>query len=286
MATTDVHSQPSSPHRSSRSFGGFVRQTLKLTRTEFVLFYRYRVALFAAVIPGVFVLPAFLGDEGEILPGVGGIAYTLAGMFALAGMTVGIIHLANVYTARREQMVLKRFRLGGTPPRTLFAASTLSVLGIAVLQAIAIILVIGLRLDTWPQDPVMLAFSIVLVTVAMSLFGIAITPMARDAENAQMMSMGPFILFTASSGFFIPLSIMPEWLSNIVAYGPMVPAVDMARSAYFGYDFFAGSDQGAQVATVPELWVAAIPSILILLAWAVLAAFLLRRFRWDPRDGK
>ena len=193
MATTGVHSQPSSPHRSSRSFGGFVRQTLKLTRTEFVLFYRYRVALFAAVIPGVFVLPAFLGDEGEILPGVGGIAYTLAGMFALAGMTVGIIHLANVYTARREQMVLKRFRLGGTPPRTLFAASTLSVLGIAVLQAIAIILVIGLRLDTWPQDPVMLAFSIVLVTVAMSLFGIAITPMARDAENAQMMSMGPFI---------------------------------------------------------------------------------------------
>src|SRR5699024_10853228 len=135
------------------------------------------LALFAAVIPGVFVLPAFLGDEGEILPGVGGIAYTLAGMFALAGMTVGIIHLANVYTARREQMVLKRFRLGGTPPRTLFAASTLSVLGIAVLQAIAIILVIGLRLDTWPQDPVMLAFSIVLVTVAMSLFGIAITPL-------------------------------------------------------------------------------------------------------------
>ena len=66
---------------------------------------------------------------------------------------------------------------------------------------------------------------------------------------------------------------------------PMLPAVRLAQSAYLGYDLFDGISN-AEAATGVDLWLAAGPSLLILVAWMVLLTLLLRIFQWDPRVNK
>ncbi|MFC7326513.1 ABC transporter permease [Marinactinospora rubrisoli] len=270
--------------RAIRPLAGTVRQTLRLTRTEFVLFYRYRMALYVALLPVAFLLPAFITEGGEIRPGVDAGAYFLGGAFPMLAVTVGIVHVSNVYAARRESMILKRFRLSGVAPAALFGATTLSVLGVVAVQSAAVIAVTAALFGTLPADPVLLVASIVLVTVTMSLLGAVLSSVARNAESAQMISMIPFFGLLAVSGLYLPAELLPGWALTITGLLPMAPAVDLARSAYFGRDFVAGAD-GA-VATGIDLWLIAAPGLAVLLAWTALSIVLLRFVRWDPRRAK
>ncbi|GAB3207115.1 ABC transporter permease [Marinactinospora thermotolerans] len=282
--TPSPRSQTAAP-RPPRRPVGLVRQMLRLTRTEFVLFYRYRMALYVAVLPVVFLLPSFNAGDEELLPGVSAGAFSLASTFAMIAMTVGVIHVSNVYAARREQLVLKRFRVSGVRPAALFGATTLSVFGVVFAQSLIVVALLALQYDVLPADPVLLLISIVLSTVIMSLFGAVITRFARNAESAQMISMIPFMLLLAVSGFFVPLDAMPDGLQHALGLLPMVPAVDIARSAYFGHDFFGGVEGAGELGFV-DLWIAAGPSLLVLVAWTAIMAYLVRFMPWDPRQGK
>ncbi|TDQ55078.1 ABC transporter permease [Actinorugispora endophytica] len=278
-------SAPAPRTRPARAAVSTVRQALRLTRTEFTLFHRYRMALYVAVLPAVFLLPLFSTEPAEVLPGVDAAALALTQFFAMAAMTVGVVHVSNVYAARREQLVLKRMRVSGVTPAALFGATTLSVLGVVVLQSAAVVAFMGAGLDALPVDPVLLVLSIVLVTVVMSLLGAALTRFARNAESAQMMAMVPFLVLLAASGFFIPLEVLPEPVALVLGFLPMVPAIELAKSAYFGYDLFSGTAD-AVPATGPDLWIAAAPSLLVLAVWVALVAYLLRFFQWDPRGAR
>ncbi|GAA3978491.1 ABC transporter permease [Thermobifida alba] len=281
--TTSTTTSPTT--RTPRAPVGVLRQTLRLTRTEFTLFYRYRMALYIAVLPAIFLLPLAVSDPVEVLPGVDTAALSLARFFALAAMTVGVAHVSNIYAARREQLVLKRFRISGVPPAALFGATTLSVLGVVSVQSAAVVAFLGATADTLPTDPVLLVLSIVLITVVMSLLGAFIARFARNAESAQMISMVPFLLLLAVSGFVIPLEALPDGVVFVLGLLPMVPAIELAQSAYFGYDLFGGFE-GAERAAGLDLWLAAAPSVLVLAAWAVVMALLLRSFQWDPRGAR
>src|SRR3712207_2141306 len=93
-----------------------VKQALRLTRTEFTLLYRYRTAFFFAVVmPLVFIYPLVNVAHGQVLPGVDGQAFSFAAFFAICATTAGILHVSNIYAARREQLVLKRLRASGVP---------------------------------------------------------------------------------------------------------------------------------------------------------------------------
>lgn len=157
-------------------------------------------------------------------------------------------------------------------------------LGVVAIQSLIGVAVLAVQLDTLPKHPVLLVLSIVLITVIMSLLGAALTRFTRNAESAQMLSMVPFILLVAASGFYVPIDMMPEPLARIVGVLPMAPAIDLARSAYFGRDFFGGAE-GAAAAGL-DLWTAAGPALLVLLAWVAISVYLLRFFQWDPRQAK
>ncbi|GLU47508.1 ABC transporter permease [Nocardiopsis ansamitocini] len=285
MATTTT--APTARSTEQRSAVNPLRQTLRLTRTEFTLFYRYRMALYAAVLPLVFLVPVFSMGPGELLPGIDAVAFSLTNFFAMAAMTIGVVHVSNVYAARREQLVLKRFRVAGVPPVAMFGATALSVIAVVGVQSLAVIGALVAMTGSPPADPVMLVLSILLISVVMTLFGAVITRFARNAESAQMMAMAPFMLLIVASGFFVPLELLPDRLAQLFGYLPMVPAIELAQSAYFGHDFFAAATApAAEPATGLRLWTAAVPALAILLAWTAVLAYSLRYFRWDPRSAK
>ena len=284
MATT-AETVPAPATRTVRTPVSTLRQMLRLTRVEFTLFYRYRMALYIAVLPLVFLFPALSMPEGENAVGVDNGAHYLASVFILTAMTVGIIHIPNVYAARRESMLLKRFRASGVAPVAMFGATTLSVLGVVIALSAVITGVLAAHFGESPHAPVLLLFTTTLSTVLMCLFGLAFTRLARNAESAQIITMAPFLVLLAISGALVPVEMMPDRVADVLSLLPMLPAVDIVRSAYFGLDLFSGPEQ-ATAATGLELWVAAAPSLLVLLAWTGIAAYLVRYFRWDPRQGK
>ncbi|MFC3999780.1 ABC transporter permease [Nocardiopsis sediminis] len=260
------------------------RQALRLLRTELVLFYRYRVALFFAAFPLVFVA-FYLPLEGqEALPGIDAAALSMSGIPILAALALGLMHVPNVYAARREQLVLKRFRASGVAPAALFGATTLSVLLVAAALTAAVTAIVAARYGALPADPVLMLAGAALITVVMSLLGIAFTSLTRNAESAQMMSIVPFMLLYGASGLVVPLEILPDQVAAVCRLLPAAPAADLVRSGYWGHDLFGGGN-GAAPAGFAELWTAALPSLGVLLAWTAVAVFLLRYVRWDPRQA-
>ncbi|MGH8929107.1 MAG: ABC transporter permease [Egibacteraceae bacterium] len=262
------------------------RQALRLTRTEFTLLYRYRTAFFLAVVmPLVFVFPLINIDQGQVLPGVDGRAFSFAAFFAICATTVGILHVSNIYAARREQLVLKRLRASGVPAMAIFGGTMLSVIGIVGVQSVAIVGLTAAITNVVPADPVLLVTSILLTCVVMTLLGAALTRYTRNAESTQMISMLPFFFLIAASGAFIPLNVMPEPVAALLRMFPTAPAVELARSAYFGYNLFAGAQTVPSPSTGLDLWMASVPSLVMLASWAVILVPVLRRFHWDPREA-
>ncbi|ASU82326.1 ABC transporter permease [Nocardiopsis gilva YIM 90087] len=282
MAATAPHTTETP--RPLRTPVSAVRQLFRLTRTELTLFHRYRTALYMAFMPLVLLLPAFSMPEAEVGPGILNTAYLVSGVPVLSAMTLAVLHMPNVYAARRETMVLKRFRVSGVPPVALFGATAVAVFLVTVVLTALIAALMAARFDTLPSDPLLLLLAVALTTAIVSMLGLVFTNLARNSESAQMISMVPFLLFFAISGTFVPTDLMPAPVATGVSYLPMLPAIDIARSAYFGVDTFGGLD-GASATTGLDLWAAAAPSLLVLLVWLGISIYLLRFFRWDPRQA-
>ncbi|WP_067969896.1 ABC transporter permease [Nocardiopsis trehalosi] len=275
---------PARAGAAARTPVGTVRQTLRLTRTELTLFHRYRVALFFSVFPLAFAAFGFFMDGDDILPGVDVGAYFITSVPLTAALVLGTMHVPNIYAARREALILKRFRVSGVAPAALFGATTLSVLAVVALITAAVCGIVTLYYGAAPADPLMVALGTVLVTVVLSLLGVALTRLARNAESAQMMSMVPFLALIGASGTAYPVELMPDPLAAACSLLPTAPAVALIRSGYWGRDLFGGLET-AGAASGAELWTAALPALAVLAAWTVAAVLLLRLFRWDPRGA-
>lgn len=264
---------------------GVARQALRLARTEFTLLYRYRTAAYMALLPVVLIGLVLIQPDDDIAPGVEVGAYMLAGLLVLGPMMVAIMNVSNVYTARRELLILKRFRASGVPPTAMFASTTLAMLGLSLVLALVAAGILVVHFDHLPSDPVLILLAIVLTTVTMTLLGAAFTRLCRNAESAQMLVMVPFLLLLATSGFVVPLDVMPEWAQTASRLLPMAPAVEIAGSAYFGMALF-GDIESAGALSGGALWGEALPNLAVMLAWLAVSVFLLRYFRWDPREAK
>ncbi|MDA0565475.1 ABC transporter permease [Streptomonospora sp. S1-112] len=264
---------------------GVVRQTLRLARTEFTLIYRYRTALFFVLFPLIFVALATMGEGPSLLEGISAAEFSVAGTPSTIAMMIGIMHVSNAYAARREQLILKRYRASGVSPYAMFGATTVSVVAVTAVLTLIVGAVMAGLYGTLPADPVMVVAGVLLTAVTMSLLGAAMTRLVASAEGAQMLSMVPFLVLYASAGLMIPLDVFPDGVAAAARLLPMAPAVDLVRAGYFGRDLFGGVS-GAEAATGLELWAAALPALGVCAVWAGIAVFLLRYFRWDPRQPK
>lgn len=266
-----------------RSGPGPFRQALRLGRTEFTLFVRYKTALMYLIMPVILLLPVLNMESVPVLGEYTTTDLALVGTIGAIALFLGLGHPSNVFTARREALVLKRLRVSGVPQTAIFGGVFLVVLLFTLLIAALIVggsMALG---GPMPADPVMLVFSVVLGCLAMTLLGLLVTPFVSNAESAQMLSMVPMMALLFLSGSFIPLEAMPDTLRQIALLLPVAPTVEMAQAAYVGYDVFGGFE-GAERVGFPGLWVGALPNIGVMLAWIVGLALLVRRyFVWDPR---
>ena len=266
-----------------RSGPGPIRQTLRLGRTEFTLFVRYKTALMYLIMPVILLMPALNMENVPLLGEYTLVDLTLVGTIGAIALFLGLGHPSNVFTARREALVLKRLRVSGVPQTAIFGGVFLVVLLFTLLIA-ALIVAGSIALGgPVPADPVMLLLSVVLGCLAMTLLGLLLTRFVSNAESAQMLSMVPMMALLFLSGSFIPLESMPDTLRQVALLLPVAPTVEMAQAAYFGYDVFGGFEGAEQVGFI-GLWVGALPNIGVMVAWIVVLALLVRRyFVWDPR---
>ncbi|WP_017583480.1 ABC transporter permease [Nocardiopsis valliformis] len=264
---------------------GLLRQTYEFSRAEMTLFWRYRTALYFALFPLVLALLGMVQEGTELVPGVDAGAHYTVGSLMMAPMFLSIMHISNLVTARREQLVLKRLRVAGTAPAVIFGAVIVSVTLVTLMVSVIIGAVLYRHFDVTPVDPLLVALPILLVTVAVSLFAIAFTRMCRNAESAQMLCFLPLMLFYGLSGLMLPLAAMPDRLAEIARFLPAAAGAEIVTSAYLGRDFIGGGD-GSRTLVGVDLWVAALPGLLVIVVWIAVFAYLARFFRWDPRESK
>ncbi|WP_116246403.1 ABC transporter permease [Nocardiopsis sp. FIRDI 009] len=260
------------------------RRTLRLTRTEFTLFVRYKTAWWILSMPLLMLFLTFQIPSYELMDGVSSVDMALAGVMGTIGVFVGVGHASNVFTARRESLVLKRLRVSGVPPLVIFGATTAIIVFFSLLAAVAMVALIALMTGQTPRDPLMLAVAVTLNAAVMTMVGLLITPYVRNSESAQMVSVLPMMGLFFLGGVYVPLDFLPDGAQRVVELLPVAPTAQLAQAAYSGYDVFDGF-AGAESASYLGLWAAALPSVAVMLVWITALALLVGRvFRWDPRQ--
>lgn len=268
----------------ARSAASWATRVLRLTRTEFTLFMRYKTAWMFLALPFILAFMGFQGPNDEVIPGYGRSDLTMIAAIGSIALVLGVGHPSNVFTARRESLVLKRLRVSGVPQTAIFGG----VIGVIVLFTLLLTaLITGLVFafsGAVPRDPLMLVVAMVLSGLLYSLLGLLLTPLVRNAEAAQMVATVPIMLLLFLGGGLVPLDLLPEGARQLFSLLPSVTVTETVQAAYTGYDAFGGFT-GSGEETYLGLWAAALPSIGVLLAWIALLALLVRRFfRWDPRQ--
>lgn len=277
-----AHAESAAPAYAPRSS---FRQALTLLRTELTLFVRYKTALLYLILPGAFMIPFFTMENEEVAPGVTGIGYLMSGSLMAVSIALGLMHPSNVLTTRRENLVLKRLRVGGVSPSAIHGSMT----GLIVVLSLGMGLLYGAVLvyksGHAPSNLAMMLVALFLSAITLTLMGTLITPLVRNGEIAQMAAMVPMLLTLAAGGVMVPLVAMPDSVAAILRLLPIAPAVDMLRSGFLGMDFF-GHPEDAEAVGALELWTLALPSIGIQLVWIAVLGYLVHRFfRWDPRKA-
>ncbi|MEV2278432.1 ABC transporter permease [Nocardiopsis sp. NPDC049922] len=281
MSPTTATTASASTTRPSLSWA---RRTLRLSRTEFTLFVRYKTAWWILSMPLLFLFLTSQMPASEVLDGVSSAELSMAGVMGITGVFVGVGHASNVFTARRESLVLKRLRVSGVPPLVIFGATTAIIVFFSLVVAVVMVGLIALMLGETPDDPLMLAVAVALNAAVMTLVGLLLTPYVRNAESAQMVSVLPMMGLLLVGGVYFPMDFLPEGVRQVVELLPVAPTVQLAQAAYTGYDVFGGY-AGAEVPGYLGLWAGALPEVGVMLAWMVLLSLLVTRvFRWDPRQ--
>ncbi|MEU3184758.1 ABC transporter permease [Streptomyces sp. NPDC006923] len=243
-----------------------------LGRAELTLLVRNRVALFAALFVPVGMIGAIRATLGGIDLRGTGISVAEASMTGGIGIVLIMAVYANLsaaYTARREELVLKRLRTVEASDREILAGTALPAAALALAQCAVLVAAgtafLGLSAPRWP---VLLVGGLLAGVVLLTALAAATSAFTRTVESAQLTTMPLFLLSVAGSGLFVPLEALPERIASLCELLPATGAMTLIRAGWLGgvdaYDLL-----GAGLNT---------------LVWTVLAVFAVGRwFRWEPR---
>ncbi|OUC85453.1 ABC transporter permease [Streptosporangium minutum] len=261
-----------------------VLHAVRLARLDLTLVARNTTVMFNVLLLPLLMAWMFTQTQGGAdIAGVSGELFVLTGVPGLMLGFAVFINLVNSFTARREELVLKRLR-GGQP-------SGPAVLGGAALGALALFLGQVVLLAVWMHrtDGVMPANVPLLVVAAVlgvALFGLlaaAFSGITPNAELAQITVLPVILVMMIGAPVAYPADVLPGPLGVVSDLLPVTPVVEIMRTAFLGADHVSGSGEALSMG---GQWVAALPSLGILLAWVAVAALLARwLFRWEPRHG-
>ncbi|WP_233625186.1 ABC transporter permease [Actinoplanes sp. ATCC 53533] len=260
-----------------------MRRTRSIGRAELLLFWRNRTALFNALLVPVLIMGAVAGAtmdsdaarDGELR----GNALLTTGMLGFVLISVVYYNLVTTYVARREELVLKRLRVGEVTDLEILAGTASPAIAIAAAQ-IVLFVVAGAALLGLPvpvNAPVLILGAMGGVGVFVIL-AVASSAFTRTVELAQITTLPVLVVCMLGSGLVVPLELLPGPAADIVRLLPLTPAVELMRLGWLGT-----TGEGVPRDFVGVLGAATAPAMTLAL-WAALGVAAVRRwFRWEPR---
>ncbi|GAA4094409.1 ABC transporter permease [Actinomadura miaoliensis] len=259
---------------------------LRMTRLELLLLWRNRTSMFTVVgLPVIFaaLLPSLRGREVE---GVDVALFTGTGYLACFLIFSVFTHLVTVYTARREDLVLKRLRGGAASDAEILGGTVLTGALMFAVQAVLLLAFLATVLDgrSVPADPLLLAAALAAGTAVFALLAGVVSAFTPTAEMAQITVLPIMFGCMLGSGVMFSLAGVPEGVREAARWLPLTPVVEIARTAYFGQDFTVGGDHASLA--LAERWLACLRPFAVLVLWGGVAHRVARRrFRWEPRHA-
>ncbi|MFJ4202240.1 ABC transporter permease [Streptomyces sviceus] len=243
-----------------------------LARAEFTLLGRSRATLVTAVLVPLslpFMMRSVVDDMDVQSVGL---SAGLVLLPAAIGFTLlfGVYSaLVGVFTARREELVLKRLRTGELRDLEILCGTALPIGATGLVQSLVLIAgstaLLGLPA---PHAPHLAALGLLLGLVMCAALAAVTAAVTRTVESAQVTTL-PFVLVSMSlSGVTVPLELLPDRLASVCELLPMSPVITLVRGGWAG--------------TLSPY--EALGALATAVAWTVLAVFAVGRwFRWEPR---
>ncbi|MEU6413791.1 ABC transporter permease [Microbispora sp. NPDC046933] len=260
-------------------------QAARLARVDLTLIFRNRTALVNAVLLPLLIAGALASNNiGGGTAGIPASRYLMTGMMAFILIFATFMNLAGFYTARREELVLKRLLGGPASKAAVLGGSALGATVVYLGQVVILCVFMAAVMGTGaPADIPLLLLGALLGAAFFSLLAMAVSGLSSTGEMAQIATLPVVLLLVGGSPVMLPQEILPQALRGVTEFLPMTPIVEIMRTAYLGLDYIG---TGHEPLGLLERWGAALPSLGVLAAWIVVAALLARRFfRWDPRRG-
>ncbi|GAA2579244.1 ABC transporter permease [Actinomadura fulvescens] len=258
---------------------------LAVARLDLTLLWRNRTSLFTVIgMPLLFggMLFGFRGEESDgrdmaLFAGTGYLAFFL--IFAV------FMNLVSVFTARREDLTLKRLRSGSLSDAEVFGGSVAVSGAIYLLQAFLLVVVLATVLDgPWPANPPLMLAGMLGGIVVFALLAFAVSGLTPNADLAQLTVVPIMFASMAGSGVMFPLDGLPEAAREAAGMLPLSPLVDIVRTGYFGEDHTVGAARSDVGFT--EAWAVSLKPFAVFALWTAIGHWSARRwFRWEPRHA-
>jgi ABC-2 type transport system permease protein len=262
---------------------GSVRRITSLARGEATLLRRSLNAVLTALGAPVLLVFAQLGNAAA--PGsdtAGGLNRGALVVLSLAafGVIFGVYYnLVTVLVARREHLVLKKFRTGEATDVDILVGTAAPAVAIAwgqvALGAIAGVAFLGL---SRPTNLLLIVLAMVMGTIVFGTLAAVTAAVTNTVETAPLTATPVVLASMLLSGLLFPVDSLPSPVQGLAHLLPLTPVVDLLRLG------LAGIPPHGETVGLAGSFLPALLPLLILAAWALVAAWAARRwFRWEPR---
>lgn len=256
-----------------------IRRVRSLARAEVRLLLRNRTAMFTAFalpIATVLMLSSMGIGENSDVPVA---SMTVTAMVGFVLLFVVYYNLVTAYVARREELVLKRLRVGEATDAEVLAGTALPSLAVATVQVVIVAAAVAvvLGMDA-PVNVALVLLGFAAGALVFVLLAGVSTAFTRNVEMAQLSTMPVLLVCMVLSGMVAPLHTLPEPVEAVARFLPLTPVIDLTTLGLAGV-----TPDGSTVDFAGSFGAAVLPTA-IALAWIGVGVWAQRRwFRWEPR---
>lgn len=236
----------------------------EIARSELTQIFRNRLVLVTGLIIPVAVSGFFVYQHG-IFSDLGSLGY-VAAMVMFSVTAFGLYTTAvTTLAARRQDLFLKRLRSTAASEKSILTGLVLPVTVIALIQVVAILVVLGVVATSPAQIPLLVVA--ILATMAMMVaLALATAGLTNSPEHAQVTTL-PVSLAVIAVASWVGIT-GTENLAYVKRLLPGGSATELVINAW---------DGGVPLAE-------SLPLLIPTVAWVVVAVALAGRlFRWEPR---
>ena len=275
---------PTSPMNTARAHSprptASLRRILAIARVEVKLFMRTPAVWVAALFMGPGMVLVLGGMGGGDLRGAAFATYLVQMLAAWSLLFVIYFNLTTIFVARREQGVYQRLATGEATSWEAVIASSVPSAVVLLVQVIIGAIAATLAFDEvhW-VNPFVLVIGLVGGIVILTGLAAWTSSFTKSVEGAQFSTMPVFIALMFASGTLVPMELLPERVQEYAQMTPLHAINDLIALGMNGQGRF-----GAQVSTILDSSIHAIPPMITLVAWIAIAVVAAKSaMRFDRR---